>query len=230
MKSVAAITGVRRSSKRVLNKNFRPFAGSSLFEIKLRQLLEVRGVDRVYVSSNDDLALKQAEELGAVPLFRPDELCSDDAGISQFAPYFANQIKEDSILYTLVTCPLVGAPTYDEAVREFRELDVSRYDSLASFAICREFFWKDGQPFNYDPGNQPRSQDLPPMHAFHPAITLIDRETLIRVRNVVGSAPKQFELKPYESSDIDYNLDFFVAEKIYEEVVLRGNRTICDDS
>lgn len=228
MKTIAAVTGVRRNSKRVPSKNFRPFAGSTLLEIKVRQLLEVGGVSRVYVSSNDREALALAESLGATPLLRPDELCTDDAGISQFAPYFAQQVTEEAILYTLVTCPLIEAATYTRAVQEFQELDTHRYDSLCSFGVVKEFFWKDGKPFNYDPMNQPRSQDLPPMHAFHPGITLIDRERIAQVCNVVGPRPKPFELKRWERSDVDYILDFFVAEKLYEHVVVNGHREMCD--
>jgi CMP-N-acetylneuraminic acid synthetase len=228
MKSVAAVTGVRRNSQRVPSKNFRPFAGSTLFEIKLRQLLQVQGVDRVYVSSNDREALAIAESLGVTPLVRPDELCTEDAGISQFAPHFARQITEDAVLYTLVTCPLIEPATYARAIEEFRALDTSRHDSLCSFEVLKAFLWLDGKPFNYDLMNQPRSQDLPVMHAFHPGITLIDREMIAQVRNVVGLRPKQFALKRYEASDVDYMLDFFVAEKLYEEIVLRGRRDTYD--
>ena len=38
IKMIKALVAVRSGSQRVLNKNIRPFAGSSLLEIKIKQL------------------------------------------------------------------------------------------------------------------------------------------------------------------------------------------------
>ena len=42
----------------------RPFAESSLLEIKLRQLLSIRSLDGVVVNSNDDKMLEAAAAYG----------------------------------------------------------------------------------------------------------------------------------------------------------------------
>lgn len=56
---IKALVAVRSGSQRVQNKNVRPFAESSLLEIKLRQLLSIRSLDGVVVNSNDDKSWKQ---------------------------------------------------------------------------------------------------------------------------------------------------------------------------
>ena len=52
--SIKALIPVRSGSQRVINKNMRPFAGSSLLEIKIRQMLRIPELDGVVVNSNDD--------------------------------------------------------------------------------------------------------------------------------------------------------------------------------
>ena len=49
-----ALIPVRSGSVRVENKNIRPFAGSNLLEVKIRQLLSVKELDGIVVNSNSD--------------------------------------------------------------------------------------------------------------------------------------------------------------------------------
>ena len=49
---LSAIIAVRKGSKRVSNKNSRPFANSNLLEIKVQQLLRMNKVNNIYVSSD----------------------------------------------------------------------------------------------------------------------------------------------------------------------------------
>lgn len=49
--SIKALVAVRSGSVRV--KNIRPFAGSSLLEIKLMQLKKISGLDGIVVNSNE---------------------------------------------------------------------------------------------------------------------------------------------------------------------------------
>ena len=52
MKKITAVIPVRKGSVRVKNKNIKPFAGSSLLEIKIRQLKNVSQVDDIVVSTD----------------------------------------------------------------------------------------------------------------------------------------------------------------------------------
>ena len=49
-----ALIAVRSGSKRVENKNIRPFAGSTWLELKIKQLQRIKNLDGIIVNSNDD--------------------------------------------------------------------------------------------------------------------------------------------------------------------------------
>ena len=68
--SLKALIPVRKGSGRVKNKNIRPFAGSSLLEIKVKQLQRVEGIDEVCVNSDCDEMLDLATKLGATAIKR----------------------------------------------------------------------------------------------------------------------------------------------------------------
>ena len=51
---IKALVAVRSGSQRVVNKNIRPFAGSTLLEVKLNQLKRIPNLDGIIVNSNDD--------------------------------------------------------------------------------------------------------------------------------------------------------------------------------
>ena len=57
---IKALVAVRSGSQRVVNKNIRPFAGSSLLEIKLNQLKRIPNIDGIVVNTNDDKMLEKA--------------------------------------------------------------------------------------------------------------------------------------------------------------------------
>jgi CMP-N-acetylneuraminic acid synthetase len=57
-----ALVPVRAGSERVINKNIRAFAGSSLLELKVNQLLRIPEIDEVCVSSDCNDMLSLAKE------------------------------------------------------------------------------------------------------------------------------------------------------------------------
>ena len=63
-KLVKAIITVRSGSKRVKNKNLKPFANSNLLTVKIKQMQRIKGVDAVQVNSNDDTMLQIGKDLG----------------------------------------------------------------------------------------------------------------------------------------------------------------------
>ena len=77
-KIIKALIPVRSGSKRVKNKNIRPFAGSSLLEIKIKQLQRINNLDGIVVNSNDDTMLEIAKSLGADTVKRDEYYARDN--------------------------------------------------------------------------------------------------------------------------------------------------------
>ena len=58
---IKALIAARSGSVRVKNKNIRPFAGSTLLEVKIEQLKRLNIFDDIVVNSNDDEILEIAQ-------------------------------------------------------------------------------------------------------------------------------------------------------------------------
>ena len=73
-----AVIPVRAGSRRVKDKNIRPFGESNLLIHKIRQLKQVSKIDKIVVSSDSELMLSMAEKEGVEvhkrSWFRPKRL------------------------------------------------------------------------------------------------------------------------------------------------------------
>jgi N-acylneuraminate cytidylyltransferase len=135
----------------------------------------------------------------------------------------AKNMDCENILYANCTNPLVPTNSYSDAIRIFLN-NTSAYDSLVSCHDIKEFLYLDGKALNYDPMNQPRSQDLPNVVALNFAISIISKLDMIKNRNIIGMNPYFYKLNEVESLDIDTPFDFFIAEKLYQHIILDNNK------
>lgn len=212
---IKALVAVRSGSQRVQNKNIRPFADSSLLEIKLQQLLGIRNLDGVIVNSNDDKMLEIAKAMGCETVKREEYYASNEVSMSEVYKNMAENFNGDIVVYTNVTNPLLKSYTIEKAI-EMYLLQSEDHDSLNSAHLIKEFLFKDGQAMNYDLENQPRSQDLPDIYALNFAINIIERDRMIECKNVVGKKPYIWRIDEIEATDIDNPIDFEFAEYVYK--------------
>ena len=80
--NIKALIPVRAGSQRVKNKNIKLFAGTSLLEIKIKQMLEIKEIDGVIVNSDSDEMLEIAKSLGAETIKRDDYFASSTVSIN----------------------------------------------------------------------------------------------------------------------------------------------------
>ena len=220
-KKVSALIAVRSGSVRVKNKNIRAFNESTLLELKIKQLQSVKGINDVVVNSNSDEMLSIAKNLGAITVKRDDYYASNTISMSSVFEHMAKNMDCENILYANCTNPLVSTNSYSDAIRIFLN-NTSAYDSLVSCHDIKEFLYLDGKALNYDPMNQPRSQDLPNIVALNFAISIISRSNMIKFKNIIGHNPYFYKLNEVESVDIDTPLDFFIAESLYKKTVFQN--------
>jgi CMP-N-acetylneuraminic acid synthetase len=221
-KKVSALIAVRSGSVRVKNKNIRTFNGSTLLELKIKQLQSVKEINDVVVNSNSVDMLSLAKDLGAKTIKRDDYFASNTVSMSEVYRNMAEHMDCDTILYANCTNPLTEAKSYINAIHTFFENN-DNHDSLVSCHDVKEFMYLDNSPLNYDPKNQPRSQDLPDIIALNFAISIISKSNMVKNGNIIGANPYFYKLNKIESIDIDTPLDFFVASKLYEYLTIEGN-------
>ena len=216
--NIKAMVAVRTGSVRVQNKNIRPFAGSTLLEVKLQQLKRIPNLDGVVVNSNSDEMLAIAERYGCEPVKRDEYYASNSVSMSDVYKNMAENFDADVVAYINCTNPLLIDDTIVKAIEAYKGfVESGEFDSLNSAHLIKEFLFKDNLPINYDLRHQPRSQDLPDIAALNFAISIISREKMIECKNVVGYKPNIYLIDEVEATDIDNPIDFEFAEFVYKK-------------
>lgn len=216
MSKLIAVVPVRQGSERVKNKNFKPFGGQCLLEIKLAKLKQVAGIDEIVVNTDSDLAVEIARHYGVSSFRRAPYYASAMCSNSEHWRNLAETTEAEYVMHTLCTSPLIEIETYERVLQTFRsQILEGEGDSINTVRKVKEFLWMDGKPVNYEIGRSPNSQNLPDVVALTFGISIISRETMIRRANVVGDRPLFYPLDEVESVDIDTDMDFEFAEFLW---------------
>lgn len=214
---ITAVIPVRKGSQRVKDKNMRPFAGSTLLDIKLKTLLLVPELDSIVVNTNSEAAIELVELDYAdtkVSYHRREEYyASSQCSGSDFFQHLGEVTDTDIFLYTPCTSPLIKPETYSKCIQKF--LDNKECDCVSTVSSIKEFLWLNGKALNYDPQNAPNSQNLPDITALNFGCTVTLKESLVKNRNIIGKKPDFVLTDDVEAIDIDTPLDFYIAEQLY---------------
>ena len=215
---IRALIAVRSGSVRVPSKNIRPFAGKTITEYKIEQLLRIKELDGIVVNSNDDEILELCSKYEVELVKREPYFASNEVSMSEVYKNMAECFTGDVVVYANATSPLLSDKSISSAINLYKDLD-EKFDSLNTTHLIKEFLFLDGRPLNYDLKKQPRSQDLPDIHAINFALSIISKGKMIEYSNVVGLHPYLFVLEEKESTDIDSLLDFEIAEFLFKKGV-----------
>lgn len=217
---LTAVIPVRAGSTRVKNKNIRPFAGSSLLQVKIRQLQQVRQIDRIVVSSDSEEMLRIAGQEGVVAARRPVAYCDEKTKtFNEVVAYVANEeVTGEHMLWAPCVCPFVDAGKFAQAIETYYALceNEGRYDSLVSAALIQAYLFDEKGPANFLAKQHVPSQYLPRWHVITNGFYIARRENMARWSYLYGANPFLFEIDKLEAIDIDDEIDFAMAEWAYE--------------
>lgn len=224
---ITAVIPIRSGSQRVKEKNLRKFGDTTLMELKIKNLLQVKELDAVIVNTNSEEAInivKNHEAYqggnGKLNFHRREEYyASSQCSGSEFFKHLGEVTDTDVFVYSPCTSPFVKPETFSQCIQAFKSSEDC--DCIASVSSIKEFMWLDGKPLNYDPLNAPNSQDLPNVVALNFGVTVVGREDLIKNRNIIGKRPKFVITSDIEAIDIDTPLDFYIAEQLYLKTVIQ---------
>lgn len=213
----------RKGSQRVPNKNTRPFAGveGGLLRIKLEQLLACMKIDKIYLSSDDEVVLNIGREMNDDRIVidrRPDYLCQSSTSTDDVVKYVPELIKEDAtIIWTHVTSPFLKAETYDVIIETYYK-NQPMYDSLMSVNELRTFIWDKNGAVNYNRKIEkwPRTQTLESWYEINSGVFIADRSVYTQLHDRVGKHVFPYPTTKMESLDIDWPEDFEMAELLYK--------------
>jgi len=215
-KRLVAVIPVRAGSERVPSKNTRPFHDTTLLDLKLTVMKQVRNIDEIIVNTDCPQCTEIAERQQVRVQPRDAYFAASDVTNDQHWRHLAEVTECDHLMMAQVTSPLIRRSTLQSAVDAWFAPGRD-FDSLNSVSEERKFLWQDGKPLNYDADRTPKSQDLPKIVSLNFAITIIEREVMRSRGNVVGRRPEFLDLSRVEALDIDDSLDFGIAEHLYRE-------------
>ena len=217
---ITAVIPIRTGSQRVKDKNLRPFANTTLMENKIDCLLKVPGLDEIIVNTNSEEAIEIVNRCySGVKWHRREEYyASSRCSGSEFFRHLGEVTDTDIFVYAPCTSPFVKPETISKCIRQF--LDHPEYDCLATVSSVKEFMWLDGKAINYDPQHAPNTQNLPDIVALNFGVTVTTRKALIANSNIIGKNPQFVLTTDIEAIDIDTPLDFYIAEQIYQKLIV----------
>ena len=223
-KIITAVVPVRKGSQRVLSKNTRKFADTTLLDLKLQILKKVKNINRIIVNTDCEISMEIARKYDVEIYKREEYYASSNVTNDIHWKHIAEVTNTDILLMAQTTSPLIKVSTYENAIKDYiNSLNV--FDSINSVSHEKKFLWLNGKPLNYKIEKTPKSQDLPEIVSLNFAITIIDKSLMYKKGNVVGEKPRFYILDKIESVDIDDMLDFEFAEFLYKKL---GFSWICD--
>lgn len=218
-KRIAALVPMRHSSERVPGKNYRNFAGKPLFFYVVESLLACKAINTVVIDTDSEVVIKLAQQhFPAVTILkRPEHLRDGSIPMNDVLLNAISQVEADFYLQTHSTNPILSAATIEAAVNKFLAV-YPMYDSLFTVTKRNVRFWDVlARPINHNQNILLRTQDLPPIYEENSCMYLFTKEILQRKHNRIGDRPFMFEMPEIEAQDIDVELNFKVAEFLYNE-------------
>lgn len=222
MTKIIALLPMKGNSERVPNKNLKDFAGKPLYHRVMETLLASKYIDKVIVNTDSEIIkqdLKKYFENDVIIIDRPQEIIGDFVSMNKVIECDINNVQADLYLQTHSTNPLLKTKSVDDAIEKMIALakDMA-YDSVFSVTRLQTRLYKaDGTPFNHNPEELLRTQDLEPLYEENSNFYIFTKESFNNAGGKrIGLKPFMFEIDKIEAVDIDEPQDFVIAESLYK--------------
>lgn len=213
---IVALVPIKLNNERLPNKNIKLFDnGEPLLKYVLNTLLKVKGINQVYVYCSDESICNYIPQ-GVKFLKRSKTLDTNQTKINDVLTAFAEDVDADIYVLSHATSPFIKAYSIEKGL--FHVLH-SGYDSALAVQKIQEFLWKDNKPFNYDPSNIPRTQDLEYMYEETSGFYIFKKDLITNHNRRIGYNPYLVEVSKIESIDIDEKEDFEIANAIFNSIL-----------
>jgi CMP-N-acetylneuraminic acid synthetase len=219
---IVALLPMKGHSERVPNKNLKDFSGKPLYHRVMDTLLGSTYINNVVVNTDcdtikSDIKLHYGDKV--IIIDRPKEIRGDLVSMNKVIECDIANIEADIYLQTHSTNPLLKTKSLNEAIEKMISIQKEGlFDSVFSVTKLQTRLYKgDGIPFNHNPEELLRTQDLKPLYEENSNFYIFSRESFIKSGGKrIGLKPYMFELDKIEAIDIDEPQDFRIAEAIFK--------------
>ena len=208
---VIAFVPIKMNNERLPGKNIKKFSnGKPLISYILETLLNVELIDEIYVYCSSEEIISYLPE-GVKFLKRDAYLDLASTKFNEVLTSFAKDVQADIYVLTHATAPFISKETFVEGIIAVKS---NEHDSALSVVKSQEFMWCDGKPFNYNPDNIPRTQDLKPYYIETCGMYVYSADLINKQNRRVGDNPYLVEVSKFEACDINDAEDFVLAESL----------------
>jgi len=210
---VVALIPIKLNSQRLPHKNILPLAGHPLCWHICDTLLNVKGIDEVYVYCSDE-EVKKYIPAEVKYLQRDKSLDRDEVKGFDIYESFIRAVDADVYVLAHTTSPFIKSESVENALTHVLS---GSNDSAFSAERIQTFAWYKGTPVNYDINDVPRTQDMEPIWVETSAFYIFKKEIFTLYHRRIGFKPYIQEVSGAEAIDIDEKKDYDLALKMCED-------------
>jgi len=236
---ICILLPIKHSSTRVPGKNYRSFNGEPLMKIVLNTILKSKMIDTVVIDTNSHLVktivASNYNDDRIIVYDRPEHLWPGETPTNILLENVisALDLTHDLIMQTHVTNPLLTVETLDACIQTFIEKEKEGYDSLFTVKqLQTRLYTLDNNTvnaLNHNPNELIPTQDLKPLYEENSCVYVFKRSILFERHHRIGYKPYMYVMNDIESSDIDTETDFILAETLHKQLVLNANHSTPTD-
>ncbi len=226
--NVAAIILARGGSKGIPLKNVIDFCGKPLIAWTIQQLQQAKGINSIWVSSDNEEILSIGRNYGVESILRPTEISGDlaiaESGLFHALELIEKQIRNiDLVLAPQVTSPLRESSDIERGLNDFQEQHI---DSMFSCSVVKDlFFWEktlsgDLMSVSYDYKNRQRRQDIPDKFVENGSFYLSKPDVLRKYNNRLGGRIGMTIMDLWKMFEIDSIEDLRICESLMKTFLL----------
>lgn len=228
-KKVLGLVIARGGSKGLPGKNLMKLGGKPLVCHSVEAGLNSKYIDNVIISTDDKAIAEAAKKCGCkVPFMRPAELATDSAKSIDVIKYTLETLIDNGEIYDYFvllqpTTPFRNAGHIDECLRMLSDRDA---DSVVSVTEAEHHpLWMNELPddmsmsgFIRPEAENKNRQDLPKHYRLNGGVYAVRCSYMLSTMKLYSDRSYAYLMDNESSIDIDNELDFLVAEKIFEKL------------
>ena len=104
--------------------------------------------------------------------------------------------------------------TIDSCIEKFVNQGLQSHDSFFTTVDVQEYFWKNGEAFNFSTKELPNSFDLDILKMETHGLYGITVDSLLRNKTRVGNSPMMIGISKIESLDVNISEDLELIERL----------------
>lgn len=221
---VVAFLPVKGTSERIKNKNTTLMNGKPLFLHTLEKLVRCPFIDEVFLDTEKDEIYEMGRHTNCIYLKRDPSLATNKTDGHSLFYNEARKVDADIYVQILGTSPFIKPSTIEKGINILKEQgDV--YDSVVLVKREKQYTWGAGGP-NYDREHIPNSKDLPDTIVETMGLYITNKDVALNMRRRYGVKPYLLDAEPIEATDVNYPLDFELAEIISKGLKAIENRRL----